>query len=129
NIVITGTRAYITTDRNLVVVGLEDPFNPKIVARLAFNRPKAIAIQFRYGFVVDDEGLKVSAVTSAQQPRLIDGAAVPLKSARDVYVARTYAYVADGKDGVAIIDVTNPEKPRLDQMYSADGKLNDAHQV
>ena len=129
NIAIAGTHAYITTDRDLVVVGLDDPLNPKIVARLAFNHPKAIAIQFRYGFVVDDEGLKVIDITSAQPPRLIHGADVPLKSARDVYVARTYAYVADGKDGVAIIDVKNPEKPRLDQMYSAEGKLNDAHQV
>ena len=37
--------------------------------------------------------------------------------------------MADGKDGVAIIDVKLPEKPRLDQMFQAGGKLNDAHQV
>ena len=62
-------------------------------------------------------------------PRLIDGAVIPLADARDIYVARTYAYVADGKDGIAIIDVKNPEKPRVAQMYTADGQLNDAHQV
>src|SRR6185437_10357878 len=105
NITIAGTNAYITTERELVVVSLDDPLNPKMVNRLALQHPKAVAIQFRYGFVVDDEGLKILDVTNSQQPRLIDGALIPLADAHDVYVARTYAYVADGKDGVAIIDV------------------------
>ncbi len=129
NITIAGTNAYVTTERELVVVSLDDPLNPKIVNRLAFKHPRAVAIQFRYGFVVDDDGLKVIDVTSPAQPRIIDGALVPLAGARDVYVARTYAYVADGKDGVAIIDVKDPEKPRLVQLYTAEGKLNDVNQV
>ncbi len=59
----------------------------------------------------------------------MQGALVSLAHAHDVYVARTYAYVANGKEGIAIIDVEQPEKPRLDQMFNADGKLNDVHQV
>jgi hypothetical protein len=132
NIAIAGTYAYITTDRELVVVNLNDPLNPKISGRIAapgLKHPRAVAIQFRYGFVVDDDGLKVLDLTEPERPRIVDRASVPLASARDVYVARTYAYVADGKDGVAIIDVKVPEKPRLDQMFQAEGKLDDARQV
>lgn len=129
NITLAGTNAYVTTDRELVVVSLDDPLNPKIVNRLAFKHPRAIAIQFRYGFVVDDDGLKVIDVTSPEQPRVIDGAFVQFSDAHDVYVARTYGYVANGKEGVAIVDMKDPEKPRLDQMYNAGGQLNDAHQV
>ena len=129
NITIAGTRAYVTTDSELVILGLDDPLNPMLVNRIPFKHPRAIAIQFRYGFVVDDEGLKVIDVASAERARLIDGALVPLSDARDVYVARTYAYVADGRDGIAIIDVKQPDKPRLDQMYNAEGKLSDARQV
>ena len=54
---------------------------------------------------------------------------MPLSDARDVYVARTYAYVANGKQGIAIIDVEQPEQPRLAQMFNPDGKLNDVNQV
>src|SRR6185437_5454670 len=129
NITIAGTNAFITTDRELVIVDLNDPLNPKVSARIALNHPRSVAIQFRYAFVVDADGFKVVDITSPQQPRVIDGARVALADARDVYVARTYAYVAAGKDGVAIIDVKNPEQPRLDQMFSADGKLNDVLQV
>jgi len=132
NIVIAGSYAYITTDRELVVVNLDDPLNPRIAGRIAaplLRHPRSVAIQFRYGFVVDDDGLKVIDVTQPEQAHLIEGALVSLADARDVYVARTYAYVADGKDGVAIVDVKRPETPRLEQMYDAEGKLNDVHQV
>jgi hypothetical protein len=46
-----------------------------------------------------------------------------------LYVARTYAYVADGSEGLAIVDVENPEAPHLDQMFNANGALNDARAV
>ncbi|HEX6190559.1 MAG TPA: hypothetical protein VFZ40_21080, partial [Pyrinomonadaceae bacterium] len=129
NITIAGTHAYITTDHALVIVSIDDPLNPKVVRYIPFKHPRAIAIQFRYGFVVDADGLKVIDVTEPARARVIEGARVPLSDAHDIYVARTYAYVANGKEGVAIIDVKNPEQPRLDQTYNAGGKLNDTHQV
>jgi len=73
--------------------------------------------------------LKVIDISSPEQARLVEGAFVPLSDAHDVYIARTYAYVANGKDGIAIVDVEQPDRPRLDQMYNAEGKLNDVHQV
>jgi hypothetical protein len=46
-----------------------------------------------------------------------------------VYVARTYAYVANGSEGIAIIDVENPGRPFIDQMFNANGALNDTRAV
>lgn len=129
NISIAGNYAYITTAQSLVIVSINDPLNPRVVNRISLKHPRSVAIQFRYAFVVDDEGLKVVDVTVPEQARLVEGAGVPLAHAHDVYVARTYAYVANGKDGIAIVDVEQPERPRLDQMYNAEGKLNDVHQV
>jgi hypothetical protein len=54
---------------------------------------------------------------------------VPLKEAQKLYVARTYAYVANGSQGLAIIDIENPERPKLDQTFSAGGVLNDTRAV
>jgi hypothetical protein len=132
NLTIAGHYAYITTGNGLVIVSIDDPLHPEIVQQIAapeLRHPRSIAVQFRYGFIVDDEGLKVLDVTAPERVRVINAAVVPLREAHDVYVARTYAYVANGKEGIAIIDVEQPEKPRLDQMYNADGKINDAHQV
>ena len=78
---------------------------------------------------MDDDGLKVLDVSVPERAQLVNRAFVSLADAHDVYVARTYAYVANGKEGVAIVDVEQPEHPRLDQVYNAEGKLNDVHQV
>jgi hypothetical protein len=129
NITIAGTYAYITTESALIVVDINEPLNPRVIRKILFKQPRAIAIQFRYAFVVDRDGLKVVDVTVPEQAQLVDGAFVPLSDAHDVYVARTYAYIANGKDGVAIVDVENPEKPRLEQTFIAGGQLNDVHQV
>src|SRR6185436_19181028 len=203
-ITIAGTYAYILCDRSLVVVNLDNPLAPKITATIAapvLNDPRVIAIQFRYAFVVDREGLKVLDVTNLSHPkpiardtnsavfnsdvgaqrccarsdsdsviptgatglfpsrgssahgRAVEGprqdrtsshvdeikirrssdadsySLIPLTDARNIYIARTYAYISAGAQGIAIIDVENPEKPKLDQLFSADGKLNDVNDV
>ncbi|HEX8846961.1 MAG TPA: hypothetical protein VF791_20125 [Pyrinomonadaceae bacterium] len=133
NVTIAGAYAYVTTESALVIININNPLEPKKVGVIPLKHPRAVAIQFRYGFVVDEDGLKVIDVTNPEEARLVNGAAVSLKEARDVYVARTYAYIANGHEGIAIVDVTNPEKPELAMMYNAageeNGPLKDTHQV
>jgi hypothetical protein len=132
-ITIAGTYAYILTPKNLVVVSLEDPFHPKVTATLGeadgLVDPRGVQIQFRYGFVVDTDGLKVLDVTSLDRPRVVKGTLVPFKDARNLYVARTYAFVAAGHDGLGIVDIEKPERPSLEQTYNDAGKINDTNDV
>jgi hypothetical protein len=131
-IAIVGTYAYILTDKSLVVVDLDNPLAPKITATMGspiLNDPRGISVQFRYAFVVDHDGLRVLDVTDLAQPKPVENTVVPLEDARNVYVARTYAYVSAGKQGLAIIDVEQPDKPKLDQIFTAEGKLNDVNDV
>jgi hypothetical protein len=131
-ITFAGTYAYILCDRGLVVVDLDNPLQPKVTAEIGapfLHNPRGVAVQFRYAFVVDRDGLKVLDVTRLAQPKPVPGAVVALEDARNLYVARTYAYVASGKQGVAMIDVEHPEQPRLDQMFNAGGEISDANDV
>ena len=131
-VTIAGTYAYVLTDKALVVVDLDNPLVPKISATLGapvLNDPRAIEVQFRYAFVVDRDGLKVLDVTNLAQPKPIANALVPFPDARNVYVARTYAYVSAGKEGMAIVDVEKPEAPKLDQIFNANGQMNDVNDV
>ena len=91
-----------------MVVDVENPLSPKVSAEIGTPElvdPRGIAVQFRYAFVVDREGLKVLDVTSLAHPQIVRGALVPLTDARNLYVARTYAYIAGGKQGLVIVDV------------------------
>jgi hypothetical protein len=128
-----GTNLYVVGKNGLFVLGLSNTelVAPKLVGELTsgLKNPRAIAVQFRYAFVTDDEGLKIIDITEPTKPRLVSDAFVPLKNAQRLYVARTYAYVANGPEGLAIVDVENPEKPKLFQMFNADGALDDTRAV
>ncbi len=54
---------------------------------------------------------------------------VPLHEANSIYLGRTYAYVAGGKVGLVILDITNPELAFIDQIYNAGGQIDDAQDV
>jgi len=131
-ITIAGTFAYILTDRGLVVVDISNPLHPKVAAQIGapdIVDPRGVAVQFRYAFVVDRDGLKVLDVTSLGNPRVVPGAKLLLDDARNLYVARTYAYVAGGSQGLVIVDVEKPEKPAIDQVFNAGGAMHDTNDV
>jgi hypothetical protein len=131
-ITIAGTFAYVLTEKNLVVVNLNNPLAPQVTATIGapfVDGPTGIAVQFRYAFVVDRQGMKVLDVTDLAHPKPIANAQVPLPEARNIYVARSYAYVSAGRQGLAIIDVEKPDAPKLDQLFNADGQLNDVNDV
>jgi hypothetical protein len=128
----TGHRLYMTTPRGLYVVDVSDVAHPRIVGSLTngfLRNPRCVSVQFRYGFVTDDDGLKIVDLTEPTRPVPIPRATVRLNHAGRLYVARTYAYVANGPEGLAIVDVEDPESPRLDQMFNAGGALNDTRAV
>jgi hypothetical protein len=99
------------------------------VATIPFNSPKGVAVQFRYLFVTDADGLHVVDATDHEAPEKIPGAFLPLNHAGNLYIARTYAYVANGPDGLAIVDVTRPREPSLYRMETAGGAMNDVRDV
>ena len=129
-----GTNLYVVAQKGLFVLGLSNTElkEPTLVSELSqgeFNNPRAVGVQFRYAFVTDDDGFKVIDVTDPVHPRLVPGAVIPLRHAQRFYLARTYAYVADGEDGLAFIDISNPEKPKLERIYNANGEMNDVRAV
>lgn len=131
-ITIAGVYAYILCDAGLVVVSLDNPLQPKIVAKIGapeLNDARGIAIQFRYAFVVDRDGLKILDVTRLDQPHPIPGAILPMTEARNISVSRTYAYIAAGKQGMAIVDIEKPGHPTLEQTYNANGELQDTNDI
>ncbi|MRW94492.1 hypothetical protein GJ699_31435 [Duganella sp. FT80W] len=128
HIVLGGHIAYIAADAGMVILDLDDPLKPRHLATIPLDEARSSALQFRYLFVTDKSGLRVIDVTLPAKPVLLPGR-VALADAHKVYVARTYAYVAAGKQGVAIVDVEKPAEPKVYQMFDADGKLNDARDI
>jgi len=128
HITLGGRYAYVSTPTGLVIIDIDKPLEPQHVATVPMTDVRASALQFRYLFVTDQTGLRVIDITNPTKP-ILQKASVPLKDARKLYVARTFAYVAGGSEGLAIIDVEKPTEPRLYQLFTAGGQMNDVQDV
>ena len=128
-ITLAGETAYVTTPKALFIIDLGDPLKPRILSEVAYDDPRSIFVQFRYAFVTTRQGLEVLDVTHHDRVRRVPGAVVPLADAHGLTVARTYAYVANGAEGMAIVDLERPERPLLFKKWNADGALIDTRDV
>jgi hypothetical protein len=129
HLTIGGHYLYIATSRGLAIVSVDDPLHPALVAEVPLTDMRASALQFRYLFVTDSQGLKTVDVTDPRAPRLVPNNAIAMRDAKGLHVARTYAYVAAGNEGIAIVNVERPEAMHELVRFNAGGALRDARDV
>ncbi|WP_157471014.1 hypothetical protein [Colwellia sp. PAMC 20917] len=129
HLTIGGRYVYIIADAGLVILDLDDPLTPKHLITVALNNGHSVAQQFRYLFVTDDDGLKAIDITSPQNAFIVKDNTIKLKDANRVFVSRTFAYVAAGKEGLVIVDINQPQLMKTYQIYNAEGKIKDAQDV
>lgn len=126
---LAGTNAFITTASELIIVDLDKPLMPRVVAKLPFKEARYVAIQFRYAFVVDKDGFHVVDITDIAAPVRLANASIELKDARSVMASRTYAYVGGGSQGLVIIDIETPTAPKIYSIFNDGGSINDLNDV
>src|SRR3546814_371608 len=112
-----------------LVLDLTVPLEPKVTAQLPLTDARASAVQFRYLWVTDAEGVKLFDVTDMAQPVAVPSGTVRLADARKLYLARTYMYVAAKADGLVIVDVTRPAAPIVWPGLTFGGAMTDAEDV
>src|SRR3954468_3217045 len=73
-----GTNLFVVGKNGLFGIALRNDAleAPTLVGELTagLKNPRAIAIQFRYAFITDDDGLKVIEITDPRSPKLISSA-------------------------------------------------------
>ena len=128
---VVGKYLYVLLEDGLAVVDVDQPTKPRHVTtvKVGLNKPRGIDVQFRCAAITDAEGLKILDITDLENPVLVPQAMVPLAEARGVRLCRTYAYVAAGKDGLAIVDMLHWRQPKLVETFTADGAISDAYAV
>ncbi|MDP2241610.1 MAG: hypothetical protein Q8K18_15815 [Burkholderiales bacterium] len=129
HITMGGSYAYIAATAGVVILNLKDPLKPVVAAVVPLKGAHSTALQIRYLAVTDVTGLRMINVTVPERAKLVESAAVPLADANRIHIARTYAYVAAGREGLVIVDIENPEKPRVYMKFTAGGALNDVRDV
>ncbi len=138
--VVAGRHVYVACDAGVVVVDVDQPLAPRVVARSAPGAvvgPRGLEVQLRYAFVADREGVKVLDVTAlllGEAPpegeehvlplagSFVDPARLP--EARAITVSRAYGYVAAGPAGLVVLDLTRPRQPTFVLGDDLGGRLS-----
>ena len=113
DIEISGNLAYITNGKGLLIINITDPTYPRKVIHFLLESANSVDISGNYAYIgAEDQGygLRIIDVTDPTNPFQIgyhDGGGNP----RGVFVSNDIAYVADGLEGLEIIDVSNPHQP------------------
>ncbi|MEO5706151.1 MAG: hypothetical protein ABIT10_01375 [Alteraurantiacibacter sp.] len=129
HVTLGGAMAYIVADAGLVTVDLTDPANPRVTSVNPMRDARASALQFRYLWVTDADGLKLFDVTDLRRPVARPEGTVPMADARRVYLARTYAYVAAKAEGLVIVNITRPLAPTIYRRETFGGTMTDVEDV
>jgi hypothetical protein len=129
HVTLGGSYAYITATAGVVIVNLMDPLKPKLAAVVPVTGARSTGLQLRYLAVTDATGLRMIDITIPERAKLVPTAFVPLVDADRIQIARTYAYVAGGREGLVIVDIENPEQPTVYMKFTAEGTLNDVRDV
>jgi hypothetical protein len=129
HITLAGHIAYVTTAAGLAVIDLDDPLRPKLTSNIPMKDARASAVQFRYLWVTDADGLKLFDVTDLRKPVAMPSGTVLLANAQRIYLARTYAYVAAKQDGLVIVNITKPLAPTIYLKETFGGQMTDAEDV
>lgn len=129
HITVGGHYLYVAAEQGVVIIDIDQPLKPEVAAIVPMKGVQATALQFRYLMVTDVDGLKAIDVTNPASPKLVSGNTIPMKRAYKMHLARTFAYVAAGEEGLVIVDITNPAKMVEYQRTTIEGQITDARDV
>jgi hypothetical protein len=108
--------AFITDAKGLRVVDVTDPANPRLAATLPIADARNVYVARTYAYVAAGaQGMVIVDVEKPEAPFVdqVFNANGQLKDTTDIKVASTnasvFAYVADGKYGFKVVQLTSPE--------------------
>lgn len=108
--------AFVTDREGLKVVDVTNPASPRVAAGVAIAQANSVYVARTYAYVAaGPQGLVIVDVERPEHPFIdqIFTAGGKLNDARDVKIASTnvslFAYVADGANGLRVLQLTSPE--------------------
>jgi len=110
--------AYVCDEEGVKVLDITDPARPVAKSLLRIPEAHSIYLSRTYAYVAaKSKGLVILDMTKAEEPKVdqVYNAGGHMNDAHDVKLGITYnsliAYVADGKNGMRVVQLTSPETP------------------
>ncbi|MFA5828538.1 MAG: hypothetical protein WC841_04260 [Candidatus Shapirobacteria bacterium] len=114
DIVVSGQYAYVSTYTGMIVLDISNNTFPVITNdyNTAGFPSNAIAIAGKYAYLADGVNTDLQIIDISDPQNLSIGGTVKTGGvSKDIYISGKYAYLADYKQGLQIVDITNPARP------------------
>jgi len=131
-VTVSGSYAYLAASYNgLQIMNISNPAHPVLVGAYddtnGYIYARDLSVSGSYAYVVIGESgletgsLRIMNISNPAHPVLVGTCDTP-GSAYSVTVSGSYAYVADYRSGLEIIDISNPANPVLVGNYDTRGQ-------
>ena len=102
----------------------DDAKNVELVGQIG-GTTHAVAIQGNYAYIGEGGRLTILNITDPQNPSVVGKTSLLQGVVEGVTVSGDYAYVADYKEGLRVIDVSDPTSPTEVGYYNTPGYAED----
>ncbi len=118
---------YIAADAGVVVLDMNDPLKPRVRGGHPARRTRARRCSSAICSSPTRAGWTSSTSPIPTQPVVVEGAHRAAGRCAPASMSRAPTPMSPtAADGLVIVDVEQPEHPKLYQKFTADGKINDA---
>ena len=108
--------AYVLTAGNgLHIVNFSNPETPYLLATLPIpgtGKDVMLSDSGVYAYVAASDSVEIVDLSTLEAPAIIGSVATP-GTAQDLAVSGNYLYVADGSQGIQVVDVSDPASPTI----------------
>jgi hypothetical protein len=116
--VISATGMHDEDQISLAIIDVSNPADPRLVEEKTdwrYEHPTAIYVKRDYAYIAKKGGLYIMDVSDPRNPYRIGRCAIPDTHwyRGDIKIRGKYAYLASGKKGLAVVNISNPESPFL----------------
>ncbi|MCD4697441.1 MAG: T9SS type A sorting domain-containing protein [Bacteroidales bacterium] len=127
NVYIADDYAYVTSDHNLNIIDISDPYNPLTLGDTYISEEiNNIFVLGEFAYLAVSNGMSIVHIGDPNYPNEIVNYETP-SSAQNVFVKDDYAYVTNGSNDLRIIDVSDPAYPIEISYYDAYGYARYVH--
>jgi hypothetical protein len=122
--IVVGNYGYAITSSRLYVLGLFDPTHPVIYSYIESGYSNyALKYKNSHVYVSSSAGVYIVDISNHTLPHIVGECDTP-GNAYDLVVSYDMIYVADGNDGLQIIDASDLENPFIVPYFSTPGTPN-----
>lgn len=115
---------YVAADAQFIAVNCADPRYPNLVFQYYYPRScRSVAIEGGHGYVVSEQLGVASWNLDTFPPRQIGSLDTP-GNARGIAVKDGYLFVADGRNGLVVVDASDPVHMQLAATLALPGYAN-----